>query len=87
VGDFIVLKRVTATSNTSLEVEVLVYSEAALSGDRQMTSRAILTFVTLERDGARNRVPPLLVEPDDRTVEAAARDRHAAHLHRGRLPR
>src|SRR5205085_3892550 len=36
VGDFIVLKaRVTATFNTSLEVEVLVYAEGALSGERQ----------------------------------------------------
>ena len=82
VGDFIVLKsRVTATFSTSLEVEVLVYSEGALSGDRQMTSRAHLTFVTLERDGARARVPPLLMATEDeRTVEAAARARHAAHL-------
>src|SRR5882672_8386748 len=63
VGDFIVLKsRVTATFHTSLEVEVLVYSENALSGERQMTSRAHLTFVTLERDGVRAGVPPLLVE-------------------------
>ena len=54
VGDFIVLKsRVTATFSTSLEVEVLVYSEGALSGERQMTSRAHLTFVTLARDGVR----------------------------------
>src|ERR1700682_523911 len=46
VGDFVVLKaRVTATFHTSLEVEVLVYSEGALTGDRQMTSQAHLTFV------------------------------------------
>ena len=33
VGDFIVLKaRVTAAFTTSLEVEVLVYSEGALTG-------------------------------------------------------
>jgi len=82
VGDFIVLKaRVTATFNTSLEVEVMVYSEGALSGERRMTSRAHLTFVSLERDGARSPVPPLLVETDEeRTVEAAARVRHSEHL-------
>src|SRR5437867_3442208 len=41
VGDFVVLKaHVTATFNTSLEVEVLVYAESALTGERQMTSRA-----------------------------------------------
>ena len=84
VGDFIVLKsRVTATFSTSLEVEVLVFSEGALSGERQMTSRAHLTFVTLARDGARAHVPPLLVETDEeRAIEAAARARHAEHLAR-----
>ncbi|HTL00825.1 MAG TPA: acyl-CoA thioesterase [Vicinamibacterales bacterium] len=84
VGDFIVLKsRVTATFSTSLEVEVLVYSEGALSGERQITSRAHLTFVTLARDGARAKVPPLLVETDeDRALETAARARHKQHLAR-----
>jgi acyl-CoA hydrolase len=84
VGDFIVLKaRVTATFSTSLEVEVLVYSEGALSGERQMTSRAHLTFVTLARDGGRAHVPPLLVDTEeDRALEAAARARHAQHLAR-----
>ena len=82
VGDFIVLKsRVTAAFSTSLEVEVLVYSEGALSGERQITSRAHLTFVTLATAGVRAKVPPLLVETDDdRALEAAARARHAAHL-------
>jgi len=82
VGDFIVLKsRVTATFSTSLEVEVLVYSEGALSGERQITSRAHLTFVTLARDGARAKVPPLLLETDeDRALETAARARHEQRL-------
>jgi acyl-CoA hydrolase len=84
VGDFIVLKsRVTATFHTSLEVEVLVYSEGALTGERQITSRAHLTFVALPRDGVRPQVPPLLVETDaDRRIEAAAKVRHAEHLKR-----
>jgi acyl-CoA hydrolase len=84
VGDFIVLQsRVTATFSTSLEVEVLVYSEGALSGARQITSRAHLTFVTLELEGVRAKVPPLLVETEeDRMVEEAARARHAQHLAR-----
>ena len=84
VGDFVVLKsRVTATFHTSLEVEVLVFSEGALTGERQMTSRAHLTFVTLQRDGARAHVPPLLVETEEeRQVEQAAKARHAANLKR-----
>ena len=56
VGDFIVLKaRVTAVFTTSLEVEVTVFSEEALTGRRQMTSRAYLTFVTLEKRRQRAR--------------------------------
>ena len=84
VGDFIVLKsRVTATFSTSLEVEVLVYSEGALSGVRQITSRAHLTFVTLAADGVRAHVPPLLVDTDDdRAIQTAALARHAEHLAR-----
>ena len=63
VGDFIVLTaRVTATFTTSLEVEVKVYAEEALTGRRQITSRAYLTFVTLERDGVRATIPPLTVD-------------------------
>jgi len=84
VGDFIVLKaRVTAVFTTSLEVEVKVYSEEALTGRRQMTSRAYLTFVTLEREGVRATIPPLAIETDeDRQLEAAARTRRDAHLAR-----
>ena len=82
VGDFIVLKsRVTAAFHTSLEVEVLVFSEGALSGERQMTSRAHLTFVTLEQNGTRPTVPPLIVETEEeQTAERAARLRHEQHL-------
>jgi acyl-CoA hydrolase len=84
VGDFVVLKaRVTATFHTSLEVEVLVYSEGALTGERQMTSQAHLTFVTLQRDGVRATVPPLVVETDEeRKAEREARARHDAHVAR-----
>ena len=84
VGDFIVLQsRVTATFSSSLEVEVVVYSEGAVTGVRQMTSRAHLTFVSVERDGVRPKVPPLLLETDEeRKVDQAARARHAEHLAR-----
>jgi acyl-CoA hydrolase len=84
VGDFIVLKaRVTAAFTTSLEVEVKVYSEGALTGKRQMTSRAYLTFVTLERDGRRVEIPPLDVDTDEeRKLQDAARVRREEHLAR-----
>jgi acyl-CoA hydrolase len=66
VGDLIILKsRVTCVFTTSLEVQVDVFSEETLTGKRQLTSRAFLTFVAIERDGGRVRVPPLLLESDD----------------------
>ncbi len=84
VGDFVVLKgRVTATFRTSLEVEVLVYSEEALTGRRQMTSRAYLTFVTLEREGKREEIPQLIVTTDqERKLQADAQVRREQHLAR-----
>ena len=65
VGDLIILKsRVTCVFTTSLEVQVDVFSEETLTGRRQLTSRAFLTFVAIDRDGGRVRVPPLIVDTD-----------------------
>jgi acyl-CoA hydrolase len=79
VGDIIILKsRVTATFRTSLEVEVEVFSEAVTSGERKLTSRAYLTFVSLGPNGRPQPVPPLLIETaedDTRRTEAEARRR------------
>lgn len=84
VGDFVLLKaRVTAVFRTSLEVEVTVFSEEALTGRRQLTSRAYLTFVTLEKQGKRAEIPPLLVVSDEeKALMEAAKTRRAAHLAR-----
>src|SRR5262245_54552384 len=66
VGDMIILKaRVTCVFNTSLEVQVDVFSEETLTGMRKLTSRAFLTFVAVDRGGGRVPVPPLLIETDD----------------------
>ena len=66
VGDLIILKaRVTCVFTTSLEVQVDVYSEETLTGRRQLTSRAFLTFVAIDRQGGRVAVPPLVVETDE----------------------
>ena len=65
VGDLIILRAtVTAAFRTSLEVEVEVFCEETLSGRRQLTSRAYLTFVAVDRDGARVPIPPLLLTTD-----------------------
>jgi acyl-CoA hydrolase len=77
IGDLIILKaRVTATFNTSLEVEVQVFSEETLTGTRQATSVAYLTFAAVNEQGAGVPVPPLLLETDEdrrRAKDAAAR--------------
>jgi len=82
VGDLIILKaRVTCAFTTSLEVQVDVFSEETLTGKRLLTSRAFLTFVAVDRDGGRVRVPPLLVETDDeRRVCEEAKVRREARL-------
>ena len=78
VGDLIILRaRVTCVFTTSLEVQVDVFSEETLTGTRQMTSTAFLTFVAIDRSGAKVKVPPLLVETDEerRVCEDAHRRR------------
>src|SRR4051812_8127395 len=82
VGDLIILKaRVTCVFTTSLEVQVDVFSEETLTGKRQMTSTAFLTFVAINRDGAKIRVPPLLVATEDeRRVSDEARGRREWRL-------
>jgi acyl-CoA hydrolase len=58
-----------------------VYSEEVLTGRRQLTSRAFLTFVAISKDGERMPVPPLLLETDDeRRVCEEARARRAERL-------
>jgi acyl-CoA hydrolase len=88
VGDLIILRaRVTATFQTSLEVAVEVFSERIETGERRLTSLAYLTFVTIDREGGRVPVPPLLLETDDdRRRAAEAGVRRAARLEaKGRL--
>ena len=82
VGDLIILNaRVTATFTTSLEVEVEVFSEGTLTGERRRTSVAYLTFAAIGEDGASVPVPPLLLETDrDREREAQATTRRAVRL-------
>jgi len=84
VGDLIILKaHVTCVFNTSLEVQVDVYSEETLTGTRQLTSTAYLTFVAIARDRQRVRVPPLLVETEEeRRVCEEAAARRALRLRR-----
>jgi acyl-CoA hydrolase len=82
VGDLIILRAcVTAAWSTSLEVEVEVFSEETLTGVRRMTSRAYLTFVAIDRDGRRLRIPGLALEtPEEKRRAAEAELRRAGRL-------
>jgi acyl-CoA hydrolase len=84
VGDLIILRaRVTCAFTTSLEVQVDVLSEEALTGARQLTSRAFLTFVAIDAQGARVRVPPLAIETDEqRRISQEAEERRRQRLKR-----
>ncbi len=84
VGDIIILKsRVNATFRTSLEVEVEVFSEGITSGERRLTSKAYLTFVSLDDEGRPKPVAPLLIEtPEDDERRQQAEARRAERLAR-----
>jgi acyl-CoA hydrolase len=72
---------VTCVFTTSLEVLVDVFSEETLTGKRQLTSRAFLTFVAIDRGGSRIPIPPLLVETDEeRRICEEAHARRRARL-------
>jgi len=58
-----------------------VFSEETLTGRRQLTSRAFLTFVAIDRNGVRVKIPPLLVETEEeRKVCEEAQRRRAERL-------
>jgi acyl-CoA hydrolase len=82
VGDLIILRAgVTAAWSTSLEVEVEVFSEETLTGVRRMTSRAYLTFVAIDREGQRLKIPGLILEtPEEKRRAAEAELRRAERL-------
>ena len=84
VGDLIILKsRVTCAFKTSLEVEVEVFSEAIQTGEKKLTSKAFLTFVSLDKDGKPKEVPPLLIEtPEDEQRCREAHERRDERLKR-----
>ena len=48
-----------------------MYSEETLTGRRQLTSRAYMTFVGVDLDGQRRRIPALILETDEERQRAA----------------
>ena len=84
--------RVLATFHTSLEVGVLVEGENPLTGEKHLTTTALLTFVALNANGTKAPVPPVLLETEfekrafedaeKRRKERLARKNQATEWHR-----
>lgn len=86
VGFQVILRaRVVAAFKSSMEIGVTVHSENPLTGERQLTTSALLTFVALDQSGAKVAVPALLCETEEekRAAEEATA-RRAERLARSR---
>lgn len=82
VGQLIILRaHVTRAFHTSLEVDVKVFLEDFLTGDRRQTSSAFVTYVALDSSGKPKAVPPVI----PRTQEERRRYREALERRRRRL--
>ena len=90
VGQLIILRsHVTRAFRTSMEVEVKVYLEDYLTGERRQTSSAFVTYVALDAEGNPKEAPPVIARTSEekrRYREALVRRRHrltlAARAHR-----
>ena len=71
VGFQVILRaRVIAAFKTSMEIGVTVHAENPLTGERQLTTTALLTFVALDLDGRKLAVPPLALDSETERVAA-----------------
>lgn len=84
VGFQVILRaRVIAAFKTSMEIGVTVHAENPLTGERQLTTSALLTFVALDVDGHKLPVPPLAVENEiERLAAEEAQTRRSERLAR-----
>ncbi len=82
VGQVVLLRaHVTRAFHTSMEVEVKVYLEDFITGERRQTSSAFVTYVAVDQEGKPTAVPPLVL----RTAEERRRYREALARRRRRL--
>jgi len=82
VGEHVALRaHITRAFRTSMEVEVRVYREDYMTGERQQTSSAFVTYVALDPQGKPQAVPPLILH----TQEEKRRFREALGRRRRRL--
>jgi acyl-CoA hydrolase len=75
--------RVLAAFRTSMEVGITVHAENPLTGERSLTTSAVMTFVALNKDGGRVLVPALKLDTEQERVAAReAEDRRAQRIAR-----
>ncbi|AKV03521.1 Acyl-CoA thioester hydrolase [Labilithrix luteola] len=82
VGEVVRLDaKVTAVFRTSMEIEVVVQGEDAMTGRRWPCVDAHVTFVAIDQDRKPTEVPPLLLDSEEvRASQAAGEARRAARL-------
>src|SRR5487761_1067309 len=82
IGQIVLLRSfVTRAFHTSMEVEVNVFLEDYIRGERLQTSSALVTYVAVDPEGKPAPVPPLI----PRTAEEKGRYREALQRRRRRL--
>jgi acyl-CoA hydrolase len=87
VGDLLILKSsLNRAFRTSMEVGVKVWVEHTIDGTLRHVASAYLTFVAVDPQGGRVRVPPLELETEDdqRRYHDAGRRREQSELERER---
>lgn len=82
VGEVVRLEaRITAAFHTSMEIEVVVEGEDAMTGRRWPCVTARLTFVAIDASGKPSAIPPLAQDSDEvRASQAAGEARRKARL-------
>jgi uncharacterized protein (TIGR00369 family) len=82
VGDLVLLDaQVSWVGRTSLEVEVSIFAEKVVTGERRRTSLAYFVFVALGDDGRPHELPPLTLQTDaERERFARAEERRRFRL-------
>ncbi len=66
LGDIVSLYgRINYVTKKTMEIEVDVYSENAITGDRSFTTTCFLTYVAINQDGKAIEVPQLKLETDE----------------------
>jgi acyl-CoA hydrolase len=87
VGDLLILKSsLNRAFRTSMEVGVKVWVEHTINGTMRHVASAYLTFVAVDQQGGRVRVPPLAPETEEeqRRYHDAGRRREQGELERER---